>query len=546
MRSGRDEANDGWINRVELYLTTHFALFWRLIQRISPLRRQVNRVLINRAILKMPTRPNPLSTMSSYTSWSSLTDRTFHGRHLPPMLPDGKHPDLEQTADLFTRRGDTILCPKSTVLFAYFAQWFTDGFLRSDRGVPVDLRKNTSNHDFDLSQFYGRNSKMTQLLRTHKGGTLKSQIIDGAEFPPNLCENGVIKPEFQGLSVVHFDELSTDQRNGLFAMGGDRANSQVGYTMFNVLFLREHNRVTRLLAEEYPRWDDERLFQTARNILILEVINVVVSEYINHITPYHFKFFLDASAFPNERWHRPNWMAVEFNLLYRWHGLVPSTLRIGGEDLPLRTTIYNNETLIKRGVELMFEDASHQRAGRIGLFNTDAVLREIEVQSILLGRQVQLASYNDYRVLCQFPRVTEFDQISGDPEVQQALQQLYGNVENVELYVGLFAEDLRLNSVLPSLMGRMVAVDAFSQALTTPLLAPQIFNERTFSPLGMSLIQNTKTLSDLVHRNVSNGGSQHYFVSMTRRDWQREVSDPVPIVSGFRNRDRESTPTYPR
>lgn len=545
--AARDESNDGWINRVELYVTTHFPLLWRLIQRTPPLSRQVNRTLINRAILTMPTRPNPLSTMSPYTSWSSLTDRTFDGRHLPPALPDGKHPDLERTADLFNRRGDTILCPKSTVLFAYFAQWFTDGFLRSDRGVPVDPRKNTSNHDFDLSQLYGLNSKVTRLLRTHQGGTLKSQLIDGEEFPLNLCENGEIKPEFQGLSVVKFDELTTAQRNGLFAMGGDRANSQVGYTMFNVLFLREHNRIAGLLADEYPRWDDDRLFETARIILILEVINVVINEYINHITPYYFKFFLDASAFPNERWYRPNWMAVEFNLLYRWHGLVPSNLRIGGEDLPLWTTIYNNEMLIKRGMASMFEDASHQRAGRIGLFNTDPALRQIEVQSILRGRQVQLATYNDYRALCRFPRVTEFDQISGDPQVQQALQQLYGSVDNIELYVGLFAEDLRANSVLPSLMGRMVGVDAFSQALTTPLLAPQIFNEQTFTPLGMSLIQNTKTLSDLVHRNVPDGGSRHYFVSMTRQDWHRAASDSAPTLSGSsRNREHTSAPTYPR
>ena len=30
----------------------------------------------------------------------------------------------------------------------------------------------------------------------------------------------------------------------------------------------------------------------------------------------------------------------------------------------------------------------------------------------------------------------------------------------------------------------MVGVDAFSQALTNPLLAPRVFNEQTFSPLG--------------------------------------------------------------
>ena len=85
---------------------------------------------------------------------------------------------------------------------------------------------------------------MTRLLRTNDGGTLKSQEIGDEEFP-YLCENGVIKPEFQGISVVNFDNLTISQRNVLFAMGGDRANSQVGYTMLNVLFLREHNRVAR-------------------------------------------------------------------------------------------------------------------------------------------------------------------------------------------------------------------------------------------------------------------------------------------------------------
>jgi prostaglandin-endoperoxide synthase 2 len=521
--SGRSTARDGLVNRAEFYFMTHFAPIWWLIQLISPLRRLVNRVLINRAILKVPTRPNPLSTVAPYTSWTSLIDRTFYGRHLPPVTTTTGYPDLAGTADLFVRPSDTRLCPKSTVLFAYFAQWFTDGFLRSDRSVPLDPRKNTSNHEIDLSQLYGLNAGETQLLRTEKVGALKSQMIDDEEFPPYLCENGVIKPEFRGLSVVNFDELSLTQRNRLFAMGSDRANSQVGFTMLNVLFLREHNRIAQLLAEEYPKWEDEQIFQTARNIVTVELIKIVIEEYINHITPYYFKFILDASAFTNERWYRQNWTAIEFNLLYRWHSLIPSVLRIGGRNLSPKETIYNNEIIIERGLASVFEDSSNQRAGRIGLFNTDPALHEVEVQSIARSRQIQVAPYNDYRDYCGYSRVTDFDQISGDPEIQQALRQLYGNVKDIELYAGLFAEELRPNSVLPPLIGRMVGVDAFSQVLTNPLLAPRIFNEQTFSPLGMKLIQDTNTLSDLVHRNVPDT-SRRYFVSMTHRDWRRNAA----------------------
>lgn len=519
MDGGRNTVNDGFANRLEFYLTTHFGEAWRLIQRIEPVRRRVNRALINRAILKIPPRPNPLSTMAPYTSWESLTDRTFDSRHLAP-VPDAGLPSVERVAELFMRRGETVLCPKSTVLFSYFAQWFTDGFLRSTRSQPRDPRKNESNHEIDLTQLYGLRPGVTRVLRTFEGGLLKSQVINGEEFPPYLCEDGVIKPEFEGLTVVRLDQLSVEQRDGLFAMGSDTANFQVGFAMLNVLFLREHNRIAGLLARDYPEWDDERLFATARNILTVVLIKIVIEDYINHIVPYYFQFLADPSFFHNEPWYRQNWMCIEFNLLYRWHALVPSTFLIDGQDLVIKETLFNNEILTRCGLGRLFEDASNQRAGRVSLFNTDPLLWDIEMQSIRRGRQVQLAPYNDYRAYSQFPRVTDFDQISGDPEIQRALRELYGSVDRIEFYVGLFAEDIRPNSVLPSLIGRMVGIDAFSQALTNPLLAPRVFHEQTFSPLGMELIRTTRSLSDLLHRNLPDA-SPRYFVSMTRRDWKR-------------------------
>src|SRR5262249_467779 len=155
---------------------------------------------------------------------------------------------------------------------------------------------------------------------------LKSQFVNGEEYPPYLCEEGERKPEFKDLPVAHFDEVPKAQRDELFAMGSDRSNSQIGYVMMNVLFLREHNRITAMRAEQHPEWHDEQLLQTTRNILIALLSKVVVEEYINHIDPAYFRFTLDPGAFPNERWYRENWMAAEFNLLYRWHSLIPSRL----------------------------------------------------------------------------------------------------------------------------------------------------------------------------------------------------------------------------
>jgi prostaglandin-endoperoxide synthase 2 len=141
----------------------------------------------------------------------------------------------------------------------------------------------------------------------------------------------------------------------------------VGFTLLNTLFLREHNRVAGALADAYPGWDDERLFQTARTIMIVLLIKIVIEEYINHITPYHFRLAADPTPFVSERWIRPNWMAIEFNLLYRWHGLIPP--RLHGE--PVWKTIFNPAMVVERGVAALIDDASRTRANRIGVFNTD-------------------------------------------------------------------------------------------------------------------------------------------------------------------------------
>jgi prostaglandin-endoperoxide synthase 2 len=103
--------------------------------------------------------------------------------------------------------------------------------------------------------------------------------------------------------------------------------------------------------------------------------------------------------------------------------------------------------------------------------------------------------------------------------VVELLREVYNNkIENVEFYVGLFAEDTVKNSPLPRLILRMVAVDAFSQALTNPLLSKSVFNPTTFSPLGWEVIANTRCLSDILDRTTPRGvGAAR--ISMTLPNW---------------------------
>jgi prostaglandin-endoperoxide synthase 2 len=211
-------------------------------------------------------------------------------------------------------------------------------------------------------------------------------------------------------------------------------------------------------------------------------------------------------------------MSVEFSLVYRWHSMLPDTLIHNGQTIPMPDSRWNNDMIISQGLGAIFEESCSQPAAQLSLFNTPDFLLHTELASIQMSRKSKLRSYNDYRELCKYPRVTDFDQISSDRRVQRELERLYGHVDNIELYVGLYAEDLRPNSALPPLVGRLIGIDAFSQAFTNPLLAQNIFNPETFSPVGWKIIHNTKTLSDLVHRNVPEGKS--YRISFYRYNWQ--------------------------
>ena len=68
-------------------------------------------------------------------------------------------------------------------------------------------------------------------------------------------------------------------------------------------------------------------------------------------------------------------------------------------------------------------------------------------------------------------------------------------------------------------MATMVAVDAFSQALTNPLLAPKNYNVETFSEAGLAAIGSTKTLDDIVQRNIEGESPERPRVNFTQEGW---------------------------
>lgn len=511
-------------------------LFVRLGNRWFWFGKKLNSSAINSIVNSCRHRPHPWSTVHDYISWTSLTDQRFSARHLPAkrILVEriSEFPTPESLEAMFTQPlGEQKLCIKSTCLFPAFAQYVTDGFIRTKKGLNAsDVgRQNTSNHQLDMCPLYGRLPEQTDVLRLKrktKGekGRLRSQILNNEEYAPFLFDGEQIKPEFANLDppvglkeILALNPDPASLRQMIFAYGGDRTNASPQVSMINTLFLREHNRLAGKIEDAHPDWDDERVFQTSRNSLIVLFIKIVVEEYINHISP-SVQFRADPEVAWDAPWNKPNWVTTEFSLLYRWHSLVPNTIVWNGQPIPLMLTILNNGPLLNAGLASAFADMSSQAAGLLGAFNTPDPILHLEVDAIKQGRLCDLASYSDYCEYVSMPRPRNFDDISRDPKVVNLLRNAYRSVDDVDFYVGLFAEDTVKNSPLPLLLLRMVGIDAFSQALTNPLLSRHVFNRKTFSEPGWEAIQNTHTLRDILERNspIAVGNRR---ISMTRSTW---------------------------
>jgi hypothetical protein len=310
-----------------------------------------------------------------------------------------------------------------------------------------DLSVNTASSYLDLQPLYGRTEDEMRQIRT---GQL-----------------GQIHPDFFTSIRVSF--------------------SLPGVGALLVLFSRNHNFIAKTLLErnENGRFDstkystkedlDEELFQTARLINGGCYYNLIINDYLRVIlgVPYNSEFVLDPAIVPPEYGkHYGNHISLEFNYVYRWHSA------IGAEDerllqplieaaqenarapeerkLQIRDglPIYNHKMERSIRKEHGFDDVAladeikrsmGHIAGFPGVFNVPDALREFEKNGIEQGRHkdIHVPSLNEYRKFLRLKTYTKFEDINDNKDVSDALRSLYADVDHVELYPGLIAEQTR-------------------------------------------------------------------------------------------------------
>ena len=256
-----------------------------------------------------------------------------------------------------------------------------------------------------------------------------------------------------------------------------RAGENVALTSLHTLFAREHNRLVDELSAADPGLTDDELFQAARQRVEAKIQAITFNEFL--------PLLVGKDAIARYDGYDPDvnpGITVEFSTAaFRFgHSLLSSQIQRLNEDgsvidagnLSLSEAFFSPEEIsenggidpILRGLadgtaqELdtqIVEDVRSFLFGEPGSGGLD--LAALNIQR---GRDLGVASYNDLREALGLTRAESFSDITSDADLAARLEELYGNVDLIDAWIGGLAEDPHGKGVVGELFATII-VDQF-------------------------------------------------------------------------------------
>ncbi|XP_022236918.1 chorion peroxidase-like, partial [Limulus polyphemus] len=164
-----------------------------------------------------------------------------------------KNPELHHPACF------EIVIPKNDPFFSQFGETCME-FVRSapaprpgcTLGPREQLNQVTS--FIDASNIYGSTEEQGKELRRGINGLLSISETGNTELLPPASDEECEIPN------------NNSSKYFCFKAGDERVNEQINLALLHTIWMREHNRVARLLGYYNPGWNDEILYQEARRV----------------------------------------------------------------------------------------------------------------------------------------------------------------------------------------------------------------------------------------------------------------------------------------
>ena len=333
---------------------------------------------------------------------------------------------------------------------------------------PADAPPTYANRDthwWDASQIYGDTEEYATAIRDRDAeGNLLATIELADDGLPTLAAEQLLDPR------------------------GPKANSWLGLALMQSLFLREHNAICRRLTVAHPEFtaDQERLYNVARliNSALMAKIHTVdwtpaIIAHPTTVTGMHANWFgllgekftskfgrlVDSEilfGIPGGGTHLdgvPFSLTEEFVAVYRMHPLLPDHLDVRSlatgqtrHTHPLGELLADNvhERMAEWSMDDLLYSFGRAFPGALTLHNFPEALRDLprpDAESIdlatidvLRSRERGVPRYNEFRRYFRLPPAKSFADLTNNAEWAKQLEQMYRDIDDVDLMIGLYAE----------------------------------------------------------------------------------------------------------
>ncbi len=380
----------------------------------------------------------------------------------------------------------------------------------------------------DGSMIYGHDQYRADWLRTFFRGKMKTS--EGNLLPFNTKSgnfNDII--DFTAPSMVNPRNASK-----YFVTGDVKANETLQLLSLHTLFIREHNRLCDSLVALYPYWSDEKLYFHARALVGGMIQKITFDEWLPALGIY-----LDEFQGYNDE------LDPSINEFYALAGgnighsmLQMSTPRIdeyGNVNQQGKLTyqhgFYNPVELpLSGGLDDIFRGMAVQEQAKVNCYvplemrnfnmpwGEDEKYTDFWAVAVNRGRDVGLANFNSARAALGLSKLTAFSEISINQELSGFLEDSYSNIDDVDLWVGMLAENHIENSAFGSTL-HAIYKNQFQNLRDGDRYYYIV--DLNLTETDIELIENS-TLANLILKNTDIETIQkNVFISTPINEWPR-------------------------
>jgi len=350
----------------------------------------------------------------------------------------------------------------------------------------------------DGSNVYGSEEHRAEVLRTFEKGLLETTKTNVGELLP-------------------FNEEGLENAGGpsasLFLAGDVRANENIFLSAVHTLWVREHNRLAKAIRQGNPSLSDEEIYQSARALVGAQMQVITYNEWLpallgpGAVAPYAG---YNSSVDPR--------ISNEFSTAsFRFgHSMLSSLLQrvdkhgntIAEGNISLKDAFFAPQRLINEGgVEPLLRGAIFGQSQKIDVHIVTDVRNflfgppgaggfDLASLNVQRGRDHGLPDYNAVRIAYGLAPKASFADITSDVSLQNALAATYGNVNDIDPWVGGLAEDPHAGSVVGELVFTVLK-DQFERLRD----GDRFFYRNIFSGPTLAWLED-QTLARVIRRNT--------------------------------------------